>query len=188
MDRFAPLHLGPATPARNLRSHEPVGRRRAPRRPSPGRGRATRGECELDGSRDDEQIEDIVSVRWTDVTLTDTTRSASRLAGCHSPSLRPFDEAWRTLRQDTLSPDTAAHPNSDWVFPGAKPGQPVNPSHLAQRLRQHLQVRAATWNTQRAHQARARPIVAEALGYAPPQRSSGTPSIPAPSTPGMWAA
>jgi integrase len=114
-----------------------------------------------------QQIEDVVRLTWKDVDLR-TGQVSILLSGVPLPVPEPFDEAWRTLRQETLAPNTAAHPTTDWVFPGTKPGQPVNPDHLAQRLRQHLQVRAARLGTLNELTKLAPvTIAAEALGYSP---------------------
>ncbi|WP_433677485.1 hypothetical protein [Microbacterium gorillae] len=83
------------------------------------------------------------------------------------PEHRRIGYNWQ-LRQTPRNQQTAAHPNSTWVFPGQKPGQPVNPDHLANRLRQHLQVRAARLGTiNELTKLAPVTIAAEALGYAP---------------------
>lgn len=114
-----------------------------------------------------QQVEDIVRLTWNDVTVTAADATVN-LGGIPLPVPEPFDAAWRELWLETRSHNTAAHPNSNWVFPGGKPGQPVNPDHLANRLRQHLQVRAARLGTlNELTKLAPMSIAAEALGYAP---------------------
>ncbi|WP_214467096.1 Fis family transcriptional regulator [Microbacterium flavescens] len=113
-----------------------------------------------------QRVEDIVRLTWSDVTITRESVTI-RLAGMSLPIPSPFDDLWRQLRQTPRHQQTAAHPNSTWIFPGQKPGQPVNPDHLANRLRQHLQVRAARLGALNELTKLAPvTIAAEALGYA----------------------
>lgn len=109
--------------------------------------------------------EDIVRLTWRDVVMTESKVSI-RIGGIWMPMPPPFDELWRKLHTETRNKQTAAHPNSDWVFLGQKPGQPINPGYLTTRLRKHLKVRAARLGalnelTKLAPIA----IAAEALGY-----------------------
>lgn len=64
---------------------------------------------------------------------------------------------------------TAAHPNSRWVFRGHSPGQHINAMSLRDRLRRQLfGARAARLGTLHALTKLAPvAIVAEALGYSP---------------------
>lgn len=126
-----------------------------------------------------QRVEDIVRLTWSDVTITPASVTI-RLAGMSLPIPSPFDDLWRQLRQTPRHQQTAAHPNSTWIFPGQKPGQPVNPDHLANRLRQHLQVRAARLGALNELTKLAPvTIAAEALGYGqPPLRRQAAASSP----------
>ena len=39
--------------------------------------------------------------------------------------------------------NTAGHPDGDWLFPGGRAGQPIEPDQLAERLNRHGVTRAA---------------------------------------------
>lgn len=112
-----------------------------------------------------QRAEDIARLTWQDIVVT-VSNVGIRVDGIVMPIPAPFDELWRELPADTRNQKTAAHPNSDWIFLGYTPGQPINPTHLTTRLRKHLKVRAARLGalnelTKLAPVA----IAAEALGY-----------------------
>lgn len=80
----------------------------------------------------------------------------------------PLDEPVRTLAASNYNNQTAAHPNSPWVFRGYRPGMHVTPTHLRNHLRPvlaALEARLGTLNelTQTTPIA----ILAETLGYSP---------------------
>jgi hypothetical protein len=81
---------------------------------------------------------------------------------------QPLDEPWRELAATPTHDQTAAHPNSNWVFRGGSPGRHLRASTLTQRLSTAFSSRAARLGT--LHElAKLAPvaIIAEALGYAP---------------------
>lgn len=79
----------------------------------------------------------------------------------------PLDAPWRELKANPGHDQTAAHPNSTWVFRGHSPGQHINSMHLRYRLRHRLfSTRAARLGT--LHElTKSAPvaIISEALGY-----------------------
>ena len=63
---------------------------------------------------------------------------------------------------------TAAHPNSNWVFPGYSPGQHIHGASLRNRLKTIFGTRSARLGT--LHELTKLgpiPIIADALGYHP---------------------
>jgi hypothetical protein len=90
------------------------------------------------------------------------------LAGMPIDLPPPLDEPVRTLAASNYNNQTAAHPNSPWVFRGYRPGMHVTPTHLRNHLRPvlaALEARLGTLNelTQTTPIA----ILAETLGYSP---------------------
>jgi hypothetical protein len=77
----------------------------------------------------------------------------------------PLDEPFRELAASSHS-NTAAHPNSNWFFPGVAPGRHISPAQLRERLHPLFSPRAARLGT--LHElTKLAPIaiIAEALGY-----------------------
>jgi hypothetical protein len=90
------------------------------------------------------------------------------LAGLPIDLPPPLDEAVRTLAATNYNGQTAAHPNSAWVFRGRHPSMHITPTTLRNRLRPvlgALEARLGTLNelTQTTPIA----ILAETLGYSP---------------------
>lgn len=80
----------------------------------------------------------------------------------------PLDEPWRDLAATPTHHQTAAHPNSNWVFRGGSPGQHLQASTLTHRLSTAFSSRAARLGT--LHElTKLAPvaIIADALGYSP---------------------
>lgn len=114
-----------------------------------------------------QQIERVVKLTWNDVTVTDELVTI-KLADLPITLPAPLDQPIRELHADPGFGLTAAHPNSNWVFRGVKPGQPVTAMAMRQRLFDLFSTRAARLGT--LHElTKLAPIaiLAETLGYAP---------------------
>ena len=80
----------------------------------------------------------------------------------------PLDQPVRELARTPVHDNTAAHPNSSWVFRGQTRGQHITSASLRSHLRQLFPARAARLGT--LHDlTKTTPvaILAEALGYSP---------------------
>ncbi len=114
-----------------------------------------------------QQISDIVQLTWDSVTVTEELVSIT-LGTVEIALTPPLDEPWRELAATPTHDQTAAHPNSNWVFRGASPGRHIHPATLTERLRMAFSSRAARLGT--LHElTKLAPIaiIAEALGYTP---------------------
>jgi hypothetical protein len=60
---------------------------------------------------------------------------------------QPLDEPWRELAASPTHDQTAAHPNSSWVFRGGSPGRHLLASTLTHRLSAAFSSRAARLGT-----------------------------------------
>jgi integrase len=114
-----------------------------------------------------QRAEDIAALTWDQITITADTVSID-LAGLPIDLPPPLDEAVRTLAATNYNGQTAAYPNSAWVFRGRHPGMHITPTTLRNRLRPvlgALEARLGTLNelTQTTPIA----ILAETLGYSP---------------------
>jgi hypothetical protein len=114
-----------------------------------------------------QRAEDIAALTWNQVTITADAVSID-LAGMPIDLPPPLDEPVRTLAASNYNNQTAAHPNSPWIFRGYRPGMHVTPTHLRSHLRPvlaTLEARLGTLNelTQTTPIA----ILAETLGYNP---------------------
>lgn len=115
-----------------------------------------------------QQLQDVVGLTWDDVVVTEELVTVTM--GSFAIALNdPLDRPWRELMAQPEHDQTAAHPNSRWVFRGHSPGQHINAMSLRDRLRGHLfSTRAARLGT--LHElTKLAPvaIIAEALGYSP---------------------
>lgn len=94
-------------------------------------------------------------------------RVSLRLGDPPTPVPEPFATMLTTLAANRANVNTAANPNSDWLFPDGRTGQPLSPGAFLQRLRALglpvAQTRTAA-RQQLVLQALA-PVVAQALGY-----------------------
>jgi integrase len=81
-----------------------------------------------------QRAEDIAALTWNQVTITADTVSID-LAGMPIDLPPPLDEPVRTLAASNHNNQTAAHPNSQWVFRGYRPGMHLTPAHLRAHLR-----------------------------------------------------
>lgn len=84
-----------------------------------------------------QQIDDIVDLTWDEISVTDELVTV-RIGSIEIPLSEPLDGPWRALAAHPANAQTAAHPNSPWVFPGQSPGQHINARHLHVRLRRLL--------------------------------------------------
>lgn len=112
-------------------------------------------------------IERIRNLTWDDIEITDATVDLT-LAAVPITLAPPLDQLVRDLAAGPGHQQTAAHPDSPWVFRGTKPGSPINAMHLRQRLRPLFSVIAGRLGTI-TELSRTTPIafLAETLGYAP---------------------
>jgi hypothetical protein len=114
-----------------------------------------------------QHVADIVKLTWDNVTVTEELVTIT-LGTVEIALTPPLDEPWRELAATPTHHQTAAHPNSNWVFRGASPGKHVQASSLTQRLSAAFSTRAARLGT--LHElTKLAPvaIIAEALGYSP---------------------
>ncbi len=90
-----------------------------------------------------------------------------RLGNPPTPVPEPFAALLRQLRAARPNMNTAANPDSPWLFPGGRAGEPLNPSTIRHRF-QALQIPTTQARTaafrQLVLQAPA-PVIADALGY-----------------------
>jgi len=114
-----------------------------------------------------QQVADIVKLTWDNVTV--TTENLTITLGTVEIALTPpLDEPWRELATIPTHHQTAAHPQSNWVFRGGSPGKHLQASTLTNRLSTAFSTRAARLGT--LHElTKLAPvaIIAEALGYSP---------------------
>jgi hypothetical protein len=89
-----------------------------------------------------------------------------RLGDPPTPVPEPFAAMLTELATNRANMNTATNPDSDWLFPGGRAGQPLSPGAFLQQLRAHgvpvTQTRTAAFR-QLVLQAPA-PVVAQALG------------------------
>lgn len=114
-----------------------------------------------------QSIERVASLAWVQVTVTEELVTI-RLGQQPITLPPPLDEPVRHLASNPVHANTAAHPDSPWVFRGTKPGQHSSPSTLRAQLRRTFAARAARLGT--LHElTRTTPIaiLADALGYSP---------------------
>jgi hypothetical protein len=114
-----------------------------------------------------QRAEDVAAVTWNQITITADTVTID-LAGLPIDLPPPLDQPVRALAASRYNSQTAAHPNSPWVFRGYTPGRHITPTHLRNYLRPvlaALEARLGTLNelTQTTPIA----ILAETLGYSP---------------------
>ncbi len=114
-----------------------------------------------------QQVSDIVQLTWDDVTVTEDLVTVT-FGAVEIALTPPLDEPWRELAATPTHHQTAAHPNSNWVFRGGSPGRHIQASTLTHRLSKAFSSRAARLGT--LHElTKLAPvaIIAEALGYSP---------------------
>lgn len=109
----------------------------------------------------------IVNLRWDDVTLTHDAVVVN-VAGMPIRFDHPLDAPVRELAANPEHGNTAAHPDSPWIFRGAMPGAHINAMYLRQELRPLFSTLAARLGTL-TELSRQTPvaILAECLGYNP---------------------
>jgi hypothetical protein len=114
-----------------------------------------------------QQVSDIVQLTWDNVTVTEELVTIT-FGSVEIALTPPLDEPWRELAATPTHHQTAAHPNSKWVFRGGLPGQHLQASTLTEQLSASFSSRAARLGT--LHElTKLAPvaIIAEALGYSP---------------------
>jgi hypothetical protein len=114
-----------------------------------------------------QRAENIAALTWDKITITAESVTVD-LAGTPIDMPTPLDEPIRMLAAANYNGQTAAHPNSPWVFRGYRPGTHLTPTHLRTRLRlllAALESRLGTLN--QLTQTTPIAILAEMLGYHP---------------------
>ncbi|CAM3952514.1 Fis family transcriptional regulator [Janibacter anophelis] len=113
-------------------------------------------------------LERLLALTWDDVTIADDLVTI-RLGGTADIELpSPIDEPFRQLAAEPDNHQTAAHPDSNWVFPGYSPGRHLDPGYIAGRLRTTVGARAARLGTlHELTKLGPTAIIAEFLGYSP---------------------
>lgn len=111
-----------------------------------------------------QRVEHIVKLTWDDVTIADQV--VVNLAGFPIVFEPPLDQLVRNLAAAPGNDQTAAHPNTRWVFRGYRPGAHITASHLRQQLMPLFSALAGRLGAI-AELSRETPaaILAEALGY-----------------------
>jgi hypothetical protein len=111
-----------------------------------------------------QQIERIVTLNWEDISTADQV--VVNLAGLPIVFESPLDQIVRDLASSPGHDQTAAHPNTRWVFRSQRPGAHISAMHLRQQLMPLFSALAARLGTI-AELSRETPvaILAEALGY-----------------------
>jgi hypothetical protein len=111
--------------------------------------------------------------RVTRLTINDVTRDHDqvllRLGEPPSPVPTPFAQLLLTWINQRNNMNTATNPNSRWLFPGRRAGQPIHPESLAGHLRQ-LGIPTSSARTAAIPQHvmdMPAPAVADALSYHP---------------------
>jgi integrase len=114
-----------------------------------------------------QRAEDIAALTWKQITIS-ADKVTIDLAGLPIELPPLLDEPVRALAASNYNNQTAAHPNSPWVFRGRRPGMHVTPTHLRNHLRPvlaALEARLGTLN--QLTQTTPIAILAETLGYSP---------------------
>ena len=111
--------------------------------------------------------------RLVRLTIDDVIRDGNdvhlRLGQPPSPVPAPFAQMLNQLVDDRANMNTATNPDSQWLFPGGRAGQPLTAGALRQRF-QALGLPTTTARTASLRQLVLQvpaPVVAKALGYSP---------------------
>lgn len=115
-----------------------------------------------------QRVEDVVALTWDDIVV--KKKQVTVKLGTFPIILNdPLDGPFRELVAHPEHDQTAAHPNSPWVFRGLSPGQHIQAISMALRLKERLfGARAARLGTlQELSKTAPVPIIADALGYSP---------------------
>lgn len=112
-----------------------------------------------------QHIEDVVRLTWDSVIVTDDEVTITvGTAPIALPS--PLDEPLRHLLAEPGHGQTAAHPDTPWIFRGHSPGRHLSAAHLRQRLKSVCSTRAARLGTLgELAKTSPIPVLAEILGY-----------------------
>lgn len=112
-----------------------------------------------------QRIESIALIARSDVKITADTVSIL-LGGFPVTLPPPLDEPFRELMANPAHQQTAAHPTPKWLFPGQKPGSPIDAGYLSRSMKRLFQARAARLGSlSELSKLGPAPIIAEALGY-----------------------
>jgi integrase len=113
-------------------------------------------------------IERLIALTWDDVTITDALVTIQLGKATHIEVRPPLDAPFRQLAAEPHNHQTAAHPDSNWVFPGYSPGRHLDSGYIANRLRATIGARAARLGTlHELTKLAPTAIIAEVLGYSP---------------------
>jgi hypothetical protein len=81
-----------------------------------------------------QQIEDVVGLTWDDINVTDELVTI-QIGSVEIALPVPLDGPWRCLAANPGNDLTAAHPNSNWVFPATPPVATSTPATSAITVR-----------------------------------------------------
>ncbi|MFH5877272.1 hypothetical protein [Arthrobacter sp. NA-172] len=132
-----------------------------------------------------QQVADIVKLTWDNVTVTKENLTIT-LGTVEIALTPPLDEPWRELAATPTHHQTAAHPNSNWVFRGGSPGKHLQASSLTRRLSTAFSTRAARLGTLHELTKLARSPSLPRHLVTPRPRLIATPSTPRPITPNTY--
>jgi len=90
-------------------------------------------------------VERVAALTWDQVTI--GVQVTIRLGGMDIVLPEPLDQPVRELARTPVHDNTAAHPNSPWVFRGHSPGRHATPASLRQHLSRLFPARAARLGT-----------------------------------------
>ncbi len=111
-------------------------------------------------------VERIAALTWDHVTIADHV--TIRLGNLDIILPDPLDQPVRELLRDPVHANTAAHPNSPWIFRGVAPGRHSSPQALRLHLASTFSPRAARLGTlHELTKATPAAILADVLGYSP---------------------
>ena len=114
-----------------------------------------------------QQIEDVARLTWESVTITEDLVTIT-LGAFPIALTAPLDQPVRDLADSPDHRNTAAHPDSPWVFLGGSPGRHITGAALRHRLKTLFATRAARLGTlHELSRTTSQAILAEALGYSP---------------------
>ena len=91
-----------------------------------------------------QRAEDVAALTWDQITITADSVTIE-LAALPIDLPPPLDEPVRALAARNYNSQTAAHPNSPWVFRGYRPGMHITPTTLRNRLRPVLAPSKRAW-------------------------------------------
>ncbi|MCM3659911.1 Fis family transcriptional regulator [Georgenia satyanarayanai] len=112
-----------------------------------------------------QQIAHVVRLTWDDATIAEELATIT-IGAAPIMLPPPLDEPLRQLHAEPGHGQTAAHPDTTWIFRGHSPGQHISAAHLRQRLKTVCSTRAARLSTlSELTKTSPIPVLAEILGY-----------------------